>query len=82
MTWDWYNNDIKKSVLRNKGISPDEDAEKVNIIRDTYTLLDEADRNDLTQKQIIQFQRIARLADDLSDALMELKRMNWIPFRN
>ena len=76
MTWDWYNNDIKKSVLRNKGISPDEDAEKVNIIRDTYTLLDEADRNDLTQKQIIQFQRIARLADDLSDALMELKRMN------
>ena len=73
MTW---KKEIKKSVLRYKGIYPDKDAEKANSILDTYKLLDELDRNDLTQKQIIQFQIIAGLADDLSDALMELKRMN------
>lgn len=71
-----WKEEIKKSALKDKGIAPDKDSEKVIRIRDTYTLLDELDRNNLTQKQIIQFQRIARLADDLSDALMELKRMN------
>ena len=70
-----WKKEIRKSVLRYKGIYPDKDAEKVNSIIDTYTLLDELDRSNLTQQQIIQFQTIARLADDLSDALMELKRM-------
>ncbi len=72
MTWE---KQIKKSILRDKGIRPDYDAEMVNKIIDTYTLLDELDRSNLTQKQITQFQIIARLADDLSDELMELKRM-------
>ena len=72
MTWE---KQIKKRKLRDKGIRPDYDAEMVNKIIDTYTLLDELDRSNLTQKQITQFQIIARLADDLSDELMELKRM-------
>ena len=63
-------------VLYYKGIQPARDAEEVNNIRDTYTLLDEEDRHGLNQKQMNQFQRIASLADDLSDALMLLEEMD------
>tara|TARA_R100001163_G_C4909498_1_gene94460 strand:+ start:34 stop:261 length:228 start_codon:yes stop_codon:yes gene_type:complete len=75
MTW---KDEIKKQsdVLYYKGIQPSRDAEEANNIRDTYTLLSEEDRVDLNQKQMTQFQKIARLADSLSDALMLLEEMD------